>query len=67
MTMPSPELPVAPVGTDEDAKHGIVRPSRPVSGLWLWLFGLAWFGFWLLVMLPGQIMLAQLAKALDEA
>jgi len=67
VTMPSPELPVAPVGTDEDAKHGIVRPSRPVSGLWLWLFGLAWFGFWLLVMLPGQIMLAQLAKALDEA
>ena len=41
------------------------QPQTPVSAAWLWLFGLSWLGFWLLVMLPGQIMLAQLAKSID--
>lgn len=34
----------------------------PVSKAWLVGFGLAWFGFWLLVMLPGQFMVAKLAS-----
>lgn len=38
-----------------------------VSRGWLWTFSFAWFGFWLLVMLPGQFMLVQLANALDPA
>ncbi|MDF1605436.1 MFS transporter [Nocardioides sp. YIM 152315] len=42
----------------------VVEPTTPVDTRWLWLFGLAWLGFWLLVMLPGQIMLAQLAKSI---
>lgn len=37
----------------------------PVSKRWLWLYAAAWFGFWLMVMLPGQIMLAQLARHID--
>ncbi len=37
-------------------------PVTPVSGAWLAGFGLAWFGFWLLVMLPGQFMVAKLAS-----
>ncbi|MGX1793051.1 MFS transporter [Microbacterium sp. NPDC055312] len=41
--------------------------QTPVSRSWLWTFGLAWFGFWLLVMLPGQFMLVQLASTLDPA
>lgn len=41
------------------------QPETPVTTAWLWLFGMAWLGFWLLVMLPGQIMLAQLAKSID--
>ncbi|MDN5895363.1 MAG: MFS transporter [Nocardioides sp.] len=40
-------------------------PQQPVSGTWLWLYALAWLGFWLMVMLPGQVMLAMLAKSLD--
>lgn len=39
----------------------------PVSGAWLVLFALAWFGFWLLVMLPGQFMVVHLASAIDPA
>lgn len=43
----------------------LTEPQQPVSGLWLWLYAFAWLGFWLLVMLPGQIMLAQLASHID--
>jgi MFS family permease len=43
----------------------VESPTRPVSTRWLLLFALAWLGFWLMVMLPGQVMLAQLARALD--
>ncbi len=32
--------------------------------MWLALYAFAWLGFWLLIMLPGQVMLAQLAKSL---
>ncbi|MDN5901093.1 MAG: MFS transporter, partial [Brachybacterium sp.] len=39
----------------------------PVSPVWLVLFALAWFGFWLLVMLPGQFMVVHLASAIDPA
>ncbi|MGW9629131.1 MFS transporter [Agromyces sp. NPDC055520] len=35
-------------------------PSRVSLG-WLIRFGLAWFGLWLLIMLPGQFMTAKLA------
>lgn len=49
---------------DPDVPVGQAQPQQPVSTAWLWLFGLAWFGVWLLIMLPGQIMLAQLANAL---
>lgn len=41
------------------------EPQVPVSKIWLWLYALAWLGFWLMVMLPGQVMLAQLAKHVD--
>lgn len=41
-------------------------PGR-VTPLWLMLFGLAWFGFWLLVMLPGQFMVVKLASVIDPA
>ncbi|WP_405395148.1 MFS transporter [Streptomyces gougerotii] len=40
-------------------------PGTAVTLAWLWLFALAWLGFWLLVMLPSQVMLAQLARAID--
>lgn len=36
--------------------------AQPVSTAWLLGFGLAWFGFWLLVMLPGQFMIVKLAS-----
>jgi len=42
-------------------------PRTRVTAGWLCTFGLAWFGFWLLVMLPGQFMLVHLASALDPA
>lgn len=38
-----------------------------VSRGWIWGFGAAWLGFWLLVMLPGQFMVVQLASVLDPA
>lgn len=38
------------------------EPTTPVSRGWLLLYAGAWLGFWLLVMLPGQVMLAQLAR-----
>lgn len=41
------------------------EPQRPVAAIWLWLYALSWLGFWLLVMLPGQVMLAQLARHVD--
>lgn len=40
-------------------------PQQPVTRAWLWLYALAWLGFWLMIMLPGQVMLAQLAKRID--
>lgn len=39
----------------------------PVSRTWLLLFGLAWLGFWLLVMLPGQFMVVKLASVIAPA
>ncbi len=38
---------------------------RPVSAMWLAGFALAWFGFWLIVMLPGQFMVVKLATVID--
>ncbi|MGC5345310.1 MFS transporter [Streptomyces sp. DT24] len=55
---PGPPQPVAPAGDSSE-------PSAPVTLAWLWLFALAWLGFWLMVMLPSQVMLAQLARAID--
>lgn len=52
-----------PVGPEEAPS----APRTPVTSAWLWLFALAWLGFWLLVMLPSQVMLAQLARDLDPA
>lgn len=46
---------------------GAAEPQERVSATWLWLYALSWLGFWLLVMLPGQIMLAQLANQVDPA
>jgi len=43
------------------------EPQQRVTAAWLWLYALAWLGFWLLVMLPGQLMLQQLAQHVDEA
>lgn len=40
------------------------EPTQPVSGPWLIGFGLAWFGFWLIVMLPGQFMVVKLASVI---
>jgi len=37
---------------------------RPVTRMWLLCFALAWFGFWLLVMLPGQFMVVKLASVI---
>src|SRR5699024_5473579 len=39
--------------------------QRPVSTPWLVCFGGAWFGFWLIVMLPGQFMVVKLAGVID--
>ncbi|MGV8885969.1 MAG: MFS transporter [Microbacteriaceae bacterium] len=40
------------------------EPVRPVSFAWLAGFALAWFGFWLIVMLPGQFMVVKLASVI---
>ncbi len=40
---------------------------EPVSKVWLLLFALAWFGFWLLIMLPGQFLIVKLASVIDPA
>ncbi|MFD4958626.1 MFS transporter [Microbacterium sp. NPDC058389] len=37
---------------------------HPVTRTWLLCFALAWFGFWLLVMLPGQFMVVKLASVI---
>src|SRR5699024_12740470 len=37
----------------------------PVGTGWLLGFAAAWFGFWLLVMLPGQFMVVKLASVID--
>lgn len=47
-----------------DARNS-TDPIRPVSGAWLLGFAAAWFGFWLLVMLPGQFMVVKLASVLS--
>lgn len=41
------------------------EPTTPVTGMWLLGFALAWFGFWLLVMLPGQFMVVKLASVIS--
>ncbi|GAB3130376.1 MFS transporter [Glaciibacter psychrotolerans] len=38
-----------------------------VSRAWLWNFALIWFGFWLLVMLPGQFMVAKISAHVAPA
>src|SRR5699024_2401774 len=43
------------------------EPQRPVGTGWLLGFALAWFGLWLLIMLPGQFMLAKLAAHVSPA
>ncbi|MBM7830167.1 MFS family permease [Agromyces cerinus] len=48
----------------ERAVSGTVLP--PVSIGWLLRFALAWFGLWLLVMLPGQFMMAKLAEVVSS-
>ncbi|WP_435615243.1 MFS transporter [Streptomyces coelicoflavus] len=53
--------PLEPTRPAEDASV----PGTAVTLTWLWLFALAWLGFWLLVMLPSQVMLAQLARDVD--
>lgn len=53
---------VQPVSVTSQAEH-----RTPVSRTWLLLFALAWFGFWLLVMLPGQFMVVKLASVIDPA
>lgn len=47
-------------------QQAVAAPAR-VSGVWLTLFGLAWFGLWLLIMLPGQFMVLKLASVIAEA
>src|SRR5699024_11931475 len=47
-----------------DARNS-TDPIRPVSGACLLGFAAAWFGFWLLVMLPGQFMVVKLASVLS--
>lgn len=39
-------------------------PQHPVSVAWLFGFALAWFGFWLVVMLPGQFMVVKLSSVI---
>ncbi|HLS64445.1 MAG TPA: MFS transporter [Ruania sp.] len=39
--------------------------QQPVGTTWLLGFAGAWFGFWLLVMLPGQFMVVKLASVID--
>lgn len=51
--------------TQETVPAADRRPR--VSRTWLLLFALAWFGFWLLVMLPGQFMVVKLASVIDPA
>lgn len=52
--------------TREPALSATTAEARhPVGAWWLLWFGLAWFGFWLLVMLPGQFMLVKLASVID--
>lgn len=48
------------ISPDESVEHP--EPTTPVTRGWLLLYAGAWLGFWLLVMLPGQVMLAQLAR-----
>jgi len=36
-----------------------------VTRTWLTLFALAWFGYWMLIMLPGQFLIVKLASVLD--
>ncbi len=42
-----------------------VEPTTPVSRWWLLGFSAAWFGFWLMVMLPGQFMVLKLASVIS--
>lgn len=59
----SADAPATPEAAPATAPAGPAGVSRG----WLWTFGLAWFGFWLLVMLPGQFMVVRMASALDPA
>ena len=58
----APVPPTSTVGLSE-----YTEPQVPVSRIWLLLYALAWLGFWLLVTLPGQLMLAQLAEKVDAS
>ena len=43
------------------ASRAVQAAPAPVTRAWLLNFALAWFGFWLLVMLPGQFMIAKIS------
>lgn len=47
----------------EVSPHGSTQLA-PVSVAWLICFAFAWFGFWLIVMLPGQFMVVKLASVI---
>ncbi len=53
--------------TAEEVTVATEEPPQPVTRAWLAGFGLAWFGFWLLVMLPGQFMVAKLSSIIAPA
>lgn len=59
------ETAAAPEGAPAGAGEAVAEPQHRVSTRWFWLYALAWLGFWMLVMLPGQVMLAQLAEHVD--
>lgn len=47
------------------ASPQLTEPTKRVGIGWLLAFALAWFGFWLLIVLPGQFMVLKLATVLD--
>lgn len=55
------EIMTAETATSIDTEAAI----RPVSIPWLIGFAMAWFGFWLLVMLPGQFMVQKLVSVVS--
>ncbi|MEV0974651.1 MFS transporter [Microtetraspora glauca] len=54
-----PGEPSAPSG---EAPAVTAEPQTPVGKGWIWTFALAWFGYWLTVMLPPQFLTPQLIE-----